>query len=93
VERSGVGWQRYLLNRVGVDWRLKENNRFRDQTQKPWLHLHQGRDHPEATLLKFIGELRIRVLNVAGPRASKEPEVRGFCKASASVSREKYVVQ
>jgi hypothetical protein len=33
---------------------------------------------PEQALLRFIEEQAIKVLNVAGPRASKEPEVYGF---------------
>ena len=53
---------------------------FAIKHKKPWLHLHQGRDHPEATLLRFIREHRIQVLNVAGPRASKEPEVAAFAR-------------
>jgi hypothetical protein len=50
--------------------------------QKPLLHLSREGDQPmpEQELLRFIREHRIKILNVAGPRASKEPEVAGFVK-------------
>jgi hypothetical protein len=35
--------------------------------------MHQ--EGPEKDLLRFVGENQIRVLNVAGPRASTEPEI------------------
>jgi hypothetical protein len=35
---------------------------------------------PEMKLLRFITENRIHVLNVAGPRASKEREVAAFVR-------------
>ncbi len=47
---------------------------------RPWLHLSKqadGRDAGER-LRRFVEEHRIRVLNVAGPRASTEPTVSGF---------------
>jgi hypothetical protein len=47
---------------------------------KPWLHLHRrGRD-PELSLLEFLREQNIATLNVAGTRASKEPEIYNFVK-------------
>jgi hypothetical protein len=47
---------------------------------KPVLHLSRdgGLASPEQVLLHFIEHYAIKVLNVAGPRASKEPEVYGF---------------
>jgi len=50
--------------------------------RKPVLHLSRNGGHlsPEQELLRFLGENRIRVLNVAGPRASKEPKVADFVK-------------
>jgi hypothetical protein len=41
---------------------------------KPCLHLHSGVDAP-ALLADFLRRHRVRVLNVAGPRASNEPGV------------------
>jgi len=47
---------------------------------KPCLHLSQVRDGLNAgkCLLYFVSEHHIRVLNVAGPRASNEPAVAKF---------------
>ena len=56
-----------------IDLAIKHN--------KPWLHLHKGGTAPEITLLEFIREHGIAILNVAGPRAIKEPEVGGFVKS------------
>ena len=50
---------------------------------RPVLHVSvaSGVHAVEAALRRFIGEHDIKVLNVAGPRASKEPEVGKFVKA------------
>ena len=50
--------------------------------QKPVIHIAQdgGPASPEQALLRFIQDNKIKVLNVAGPRASKEPEVASFVK-------------
>jgi hypothetical protein len=50
---------------------------------RPVLHLSKADGVPAAgaALRHFIGEHGIKVLNVAGPRASKEPEVGAFVKA------------
>ncbi len=47
---------------------------------KPVLHLFRdgGPASPEKELLRFIKDNDIRVLNVAGPRASAEPELAAF---------------
>jgi len=47
---------------------------------KPVLHLWRdgGPAQPEQLLLSFITEHQIRTLNVAGPRASHEPEIGAF---------------
>jgi hypothetical protein len=49
---------------------------------RPVLHLSKasGASAAEAALRRFIGEHGIRALNVAGPRASKEPEVAAFVR-------------
>ena len=54
---------------------------FAIKHERPWLHLHQGGASPDIALLEFIREHAIATLNVAGPRASKEPEVGGFVKS------------
>ena len=50
---------------------------------KPWIHLRrrsEGYDGPEPLLLQFLSEHNIETLNVAGTRASKEPDVYKFVK-------------
>jgi len=49
---------------------------------KPLLHLWRdgGLSLREKALLRFICDNRIKVLNVAGPRASKDPDVAAFVK-------------
>ena len=44
---------------------------------KPWLHLHRGLDAP-STLSAFLAMHRVKVLNIAGPRASKESGIKAF---------------
>ncbi len=50
------------------------------QYGRPWLHLSKQADGADAAerLRRFVEEHGIRVLNVAGPRASTEPTVSGF---------------
>ena len=50
--------------------------------QKPVLHLSRdgGPREPEQELLRFLRKHHIQVLNAAGPRASKEPEVENFVR-------------
>jgi hypothetical protein len=51
--------------------------RLAERLGQPWLHAHPGADHPE-TIREFLARHRIRVLNVAGPRASIDPEVYAY---------------
>jgi hypothetical protein len=51
-----------------------------EQRNKSYLHLHPGMANPRAALLTFLRQYSIHVLNVAGPRASSEPEVEAFVK-------------
>ena len=47
--------------------------------RKPYLHLQSTRDeNPGETLRQWIQQHRIQILNVAGPRASEEPEISKF---------------
>jgi hypothetical protein len=51
--------------------------------RKPVLHISRnggGASSPGQELLRFIQDHKIKMLNVAGPRASKEPEVAAFVK-------------
>jgi hypothetical protein len=60
----------------------KKTADFANKHNKPVLHISRqgGPASPEQALLRFIDCHGIKVLNVAGPRASKEPEVYGFVK-------------
>ncbi len=56
-----------------------ETPEFAIKHRKPYLHLSAVfKDNAAQKLEKWIEENNIRVLNVAGPRASKEPEAYGF---------------
>lgn len=47
--------------------------------RRPHLHLSAAaKENAASELKKWIEQNKIQVLNVAGPRASKEPEVAGF---------------
>jgi hypothetical protein len=50
--------------------------------RKPVIHIARdgGPTSPAQALLRFIQDNKIKVLNVAGPRASKEPEVATFVR-------------
>jgi hypothetical protein len=59
----------------------KRTAHFASRHGKPWLHLYPGANYdPAGVLLDFINANKISVLNVAGSRESKEPEVGGFVK-------------
>ncbi len=46
---------------------------------RPFLVLIKDIDsNPEQKLIQFIEEYKIKTLNVAGPRTSKEPEIYGY---------------
>ncbi len=51
--------------------------KFGDQLRKPWLHVHPGVDW-KARIAGWLQRYAIHILNVAGPRASKEPDVAAF---------------
>ena len=60
-----------------------ETLRFARKHKKPWIWLSAARDDdaPER-LRQFVEDNQIRVLNVAGPRASEAPEVGQFVTAT-----------
>jgi len=51
---------------------------------KPVLRLSRdgGPTSPDQALMRFVQDHNVKVLNVAGPRANKEPEVHGFVMAT-----------
>ena len=60
----------------------KHTTEMARQHKKPWLHLSRERDGEAAVrkLLDFLAAHNIKVLNVAGPRQSEEPEVGRFTR-------------
>jgi Circularly permutated YpsA SLOG family len=54
---------------------------FARKYKKPRLHLHPGISEVADKLRALVQEKSVKVLNVAGPRASKEPEVVRFVMA------------
>lgn len=55
---------------------------FAAKHNKPVLHIHAGVKHPGRLLADFIRRHRIQVLNIAGPRASAEPTIGAFVRAT-----------
>ena len=59
----------------------KKTVAFAIKNKKPWLHIcRDGQYDAAESLLRFISDHKIKVLNVAGPRASKEPQIAAFVK-------------
>ena len=64
----------------------KKTAAFAIKHKKPWLHIYRDGQYDAAELLlRFISDHKIKILNVAGPRASKEPADR--CLRKESVGR------
>jgi hypothetical protein len=54
---------------------------FAEQHGKPYLHIHPGLSYRlAADVLQFVRDNNIKVLNIAGTRASKEPYIGKFVK-------------
>jgi hypothetical protein len=60
----------------------KETVAFAQKHGKPAIQISRQTDNPAEALLRFIHENGIRVLNVAGPRASEEPGVDAFVRGA-----------
>jgi hypothetical protein len=58
----------------------KDTVRFAKKLKKPYLLLRSNMEAPAQKLKDFLHKHEIKVLNVAGPRASKEPLVGAFVK-------------
>ena len=66
--------------RGGTRWTVEIAKQF----GKPWLWLAGSKleiGEAAARLTEFIGEHEVRVLNVAGPRGSEQPEAARFARA------------
>lgn len=51
---------------------------FAQQYHKPYMHIHSVSSYPGSVLLAFLKQHNIRVLNVAGPRASTKSGISVF---------------
>jgi len=58
----------------------KKTEEFARKHGKKCLHVHATLETSAVFLSKFVEYHRVQVLNVAGTRGSKEPEVRAFVK-------------
>ena len=58
----------------------KETVEFAQKYSKPHIHICTETKNPGETLRNFISSNQIRVLNVAGPRASEEPGIADFVR-------------
>ena len=58
----------------------KKTVEFAVKLNKPCLHLHSGQEDAAQALRDFVSDNEIATLNVAGPRASEEPECGIFVK-------------
>jgi Circularly permutated YpsA SLOG family len=80
VERARLGRHRYFLA-PALTGGSKKTAAFANKHKKPWLHIYRDGQYDAAELLlRFISDHRIKILNVAGPRASKEPQIAAFVK-------------
>jgi Circularly permutated YpsA SLOG family len=53
----------------------KKTMEFAAKHNKPCLHINSGQSEAAQALRDFVADNEIATLNVAGPRASKEPDV------------------
>ena len=58
----------------------KKTVEFALQHNKPFLHIHSGQPAAVQSLREFISDNEIATLNVAGPRASEEPDIGDFVR-------------
>ena len=59
---------------------LRKTAEFAVKHNKPYLHLYPGQQDAAQALRDFVADNEIATLNMAGPRASKEPKVAEFVK-------------
>ncbi|MBL8026423.1 MAG: putative molybdenum carrier protein [Fibrobacteres bacterium] len=58
----------------------KDTHEFAKKSKKPLLLLRPGMENAAELLNEFVKKHKVKILNVAGPRASKEPEIEAFVK-------------
>lgn len=73
--RDSDGTVVFTLAREVTGGSLRTIN-FAKKHRRPWIHISCARDYnPSVTLQGFVNDHDIGVLNVAGPRESKEPGI------------------
>ena len=77
--RDTVGTVRFSIS-VTLTGGSKKTIEFAQKHNQPCLHIHQGGKDPGKKLRDFVADNEIKTLNVAGPRASKEPGVANFVR-------------
>lgn len=66
---------------AGLTGGSKDTVLFAKRHNKPWIHISFFNRKPVVRLRHFLMKHDIKVLNVAGPRASKEPGIEGFVES------------
>jgi Circularly permutated YpsA SLOG family len=56
----------------------KKTVEFAEKHHKPWIHFATGEQDIAQRLKDWLAQNSVEVLNVAGPRASKEPGIASF---------------
>jgi hypothetical protein len=56
----------------------KKTVEFAKKHHKPWIHLAAGDQDAAQRLKEWLAQNAVEVLNIAGPRASKEPGIASF---------------
>jgi hypothetical protein len=78
---SAIAMGPFYFARIRTDGRIEEDRRVREEAKKhrkPWIHLAAGDPGVAQRLKDWLTRYPIEVLNVAGPRASKEPGIASF---------------
>jgi hypothetical protein len=79
VERTRLGRHRYFSLASALTGDSKKTAAFAIKHKKPWLHIYRdGRHDAAESLLRFISDQTIKILNAAGSRASKETDIAAF---------------
>lgn len=78
-----------LLTRGPLEGGTRLTKEEAEKRGKPWLHLRTDVPAPVETIKTWMGENGIRVLNVAGPRASEEEGIYEEARALLDILLER----
>ena len=79
--RSRLGCHGDFYDRANTHWGSKRTAEFAEKHRKPWIHMawrSSSYESPALMLHRFVEANGVRILNVAGTRGSKEPDVWKF---------------